>query len=109
MPSALPVSPPVSEARVPKATPTMDEVAIPDIPVTEPNLSNDRPSSFPALRAQRPAAAEPAPLSIPPPLELDLSPADPAASFTLELPGPDAVPEPDPKVTVTGSSERPAE
>ncbi|MFO0740890.1 MAG: hypothetical protein U0270_33645 [Labilithrix sp.] len=96
MPAAPPVEPPASANRISGAAPTIDEVAIPDIPVTEPNIPNDRPSSFPALRAQRPAAAEPAPLSIPPPLELDLSPGDQAASFTLELPGPDAAPEPAP-------------
>ena len=99
MPSALPVPPPptTEPSAAPSSIPTRDDIAIPDIPVTEPNLAaNERPSSFPALRSQRPAAAEPEPMSIPPPLELDLTPADPAASFTLELPGPEAAPEPAP-------------
>jgi hypothetical protein len=101
MPSAMPAPLP-PEPREPSGfnklqnIPTQDELAIPDIPHTEPELPNDRPSSFPPLRSQKPAAAEPTPMSIPPPLELALEPTDPAASFTLDLPGPDAVPDPAP-------------
>ncbi|MBN9166299.1 MAG: hypothetical protein J0I07_35525 [Myxococcales bacterium] len=62
-------------------------------PANEP-LPFDRAPSVPPLgRSQRPGAAEVLPHAPPPPLELELPAADPAASFTLDLPGPDVLPK----------------
>lgn len=82
---------PLSAPPLPHAAPTIDEtppLAPPAVPAID---ERDTPAE--GLRSQRPVAADVLPLAPPPPLELDLPPAaDPAASFTLDLPGPDLLP-----------------
>ncbi|MBX3210184.1 MAG: hypothetical protein KF764_34450, partial [Labilithrix sp.] len=89
---AAPLSvPPLSVPPLPEPGKLPSSRKVPSAAPAE-NAAGD-PDATPALRSQRPAAAEVLPHAPPPPLELDLTPTpDPAASFTLDLPGPDLLP-----------------
>lgn len=76
---------PARELEMPSAPPPAARASAPPSPPTL--------SSPPPLPRRRPPTADIVPSAPPPPLELDLPPlpADIAASFTLDLPGPDPV------------------
>lgn len=102
----LPAAPLSAPPLPPSAEPAQSgrpPAAAPPVPA-----SDERDTPTAALRSQRPAAAEVLPRPPAPPLELELPPApDPAASFTLDLPGPDLLP-PAPSSAPPPEAQRPS-
>jgi hypothetical protein len=86
LPPRVSAPPPVSSLSRPPQPPSL---SAPPPPLSPPPAS-PRP---PPLPRRRPLSADTLPATPPPPLELDLAPpVDLAASFTLDLPGPQSVP-----------------
>ena len=88
--SAPPPRPVPASRSAPPSAPSLS--APPPPPLPSQRAPSPRP---PPLPRRKPQSAEVMPSAPPPPLELDLPPpADMAASFTLDLPGPEPLPPP---------------
>lgn len=101
LPSRVSAPPPVSSLSGPPQPPSLWPPPPPLPPLHAPPPSWPAPASSqrppsprpPPLPRRRPLSADTMPATPPPPLELDLPPpADLAASFTLDLPGPESLP-----------------
>lgn len=99
---ALPPRAPDPAARAPEPSSRPPAVASrpPVLASRPPVLASRPPPAAHAASRPRPQSADPIPFAAPPPLDLDLPPpVDLAASFTLDLPGPESLP-PKPSVPV---------
>ncbi len=104
--SPAPSSPAAPSLSAPPPPPSSSSSVAPQAPAASQRPPSPKP---PPLPRRKPQSAQVMPSAPPPPLELDLPPpADMAASFTLDLPGPEAPPPsaPNPPADVVSESPR---